>query len=118
MEWVFNIVPMEKKNTNKIQVCIDFHNLNKATPKDEYPMPIADMLINNASRHRVISFLDGNVGYNKFFVPKEYMSKRAFHCPGFIDLFEWVVMTFGLKNVGTTYQRTMNLIFYDLLGIY
>jgi hypothetical protein len=42
---------MEKKNTSKIQVCIDFHNLNKATPKDEYPMPIADMLINNASGH-------------------------------------------------------------------
>jgi hypothetical protein len=38
---------MEKKNTGKIWVCIDFHNLNKATTKDEYPMPIADMLINN-----------------------------------------------------------------------
>jgi hypothetical protein len=51
MEWVFNIVPVEKKNTGKIWVCIDFHNLNKATPKDGYPMPIADMLINNASGH-------------------------------------------------------------------
>jgi hypothetical protein len=40
---------MEKKSTDKIQVCIDFHNLKKATPKNEYPMPIADMLINNAS---------------------------------------------------------------------
>jgi hypothetical protein len=47
---------MEKENTNKIQVCIDFCNLNKATPKDEYPMPIADMLINNAFGHRVITF--------------------------------------------------------------
>jgi hypothetical protein len=44
---VSNIVPMEKKNTGRIRVCIDFHNLNKATSKDEYPMPIADMLINN-----------------------------------------------------------------------
>jgi hypothetical protein len=42
---------MEKKNTGKIQVCIDFRNLNKSTPKDEYPMPIADMLINIASGH-------------------------------------------------------------------
>jgi hypothetical protein len=50
-EWVSNIVPMKKKNTGKIQVCIDFRNLNKATPKDEYLMPIADMLINNASGH-------------------------------------------------------------------
>jgi hypothetical protein len=50
-EWVSSIVPIEKKNTNKIRVCIDFHILNKATPKDEYPMPVADMHINNASRH-------------------------------------------------------------------
>jgi hypothetical protein len=41
----------------------------------------------------------------------------AFHCPRFIGLFEWVVMTFGLKNAGATYQRAMNLIFHDLLGI-
>jgi hypothetical protein len=45
------------------------------------------------------------------------MSKMAFYCPGFIGLFKWVVMTFGLKNVSTTYQRAMNLIFHDLLGI-
>jgi hypothetical protein len=89
---------MEKKNTSKIWVCIDFHNLNKANPKDEYPMPIADMLINNASGHRVISCLDGNAGYNQIFMAKEDMSKMAFRCPSFISLFEWVVMTFGLKN--------------------
>ena len=63
-EWISNIVPIEKKNTDKIRVCIDFRDLNKAMPKDEYPMPIADMLINDASRHKVIGFLDGNVGYN------------------------------------------------------
>jgi hypothetical protein len=80
-------------------------------------MPIADMLINNASEHRVISFLDGNAGYNQIFMAKEYMFKTAFCCPGFIGLFEWVVMTFGLKNVGAIYQRAMNLIFHDLLGI-
>jgi len=57
-------VPVEKKNSGKIRVCIDFRDLNKATLKDEYPMPIADMLINEASGHHVISFLDGNAGYN------------------------------------------------------
>ena len=45
------------------------------------------------------------------------MSKTTFRCPGFISLFEWVVMTFGLKNTGATYQRAMNLIFHDLLGV-
>jgi hypothetical protein len=48
---------------------------------------------------------------------EEDMSKMTFCCPGFIDLFEWVVMTFGLKNVSATYQRSINLIFHDLLGI-
>jgi hypothetical protein len=51
-------------------------------------MPIADMLINNASGHRVISFLDGNAGYNQIFMAEEDMSKTTFHCPGFIDLLE------------------------------
>jgi hypothetical protein len=114
---VFNIVPVEKKNTDKILVCIDFRNLNKATSKDEYSMLIADVLINNASGQRVISFLDGNADYNQIFIIKDDMSKTAFRCPSFIDLFEWVVMTFGLKNASATYQRAMNLIFHDLLGI-
>jgi hypothetical protein len=116
-EWVSNIVPVEKKNTSKIWVCIDFRNLNKATPKDEYPMPIGNMLINNASEHRVIGFLYGNAGYNQIFMVEEDMYKTTFCCPSFIGLFEWVVITFGLKNTGATYQRAMNLIFHDLLGI-
>ena len=80
-------------------------------------MPIADMLINEVSGHRVISFLDGNVGYNQIFMAEEDTSKMAFRCPGFVGLFEWIVMTFGLKNAGATYQRAMNLIFHDLIGI-
>jgi hypothetical protein len=116
-EWISNIVPVEKKNTGKIQVCIDFRNSNKATPKDEYPMHIADMLINNASGYRVISFFDGNVSYNQIFMAAEDMSKTGFRCPSFIGLFECVVMTFGLNIADATYQRAMNLIIHDLLGI-
>jgi hypothetical protein len=108
---------VEKKNTDKILVYIDFCNLNKATPKDEYPMHIANIFINNASEHQVISFVDGNAGYSQIFMAEEDMPKMTFRCPSFIGLFEWVVMTFGLKNVGATYQRAMNLIFHDLLGI-
>jgi hypothetical protein len=80
-------------------------------------MPIADMLINNTSGYRVIRFLDGNASYNQIFMAEEDMSQTAFHCPGFIDLFEWVIMTFGLKNAGATYERAMNSIFHDLVGI-
>jgi hypothetical protein len=114
-EWVFNIVPVEKESF-KLRVCIDFRNLNRATPKFEYHMPVADMLINNASGNRVISFLDGNVGCNQIFMAEEDASKTTSICPGFIVLFEWVVMTIGLKNVGATYQRALNLIFRELMG--
>ena len=48
---------------------------------------------------------------------EENTSKTAFVCPGFFGLFERVVMTFGLKNASATYQRAMNLIFHDLLGV-
>jgi hypothetical protein len=116
-EWVSNIVPVTKKDSEKIRVCIDFRDLNRATPKDEYPMLIADMLINDALGHRVIIFLDGNADYNHIFMAEEDMSKTAFICPGFVGLFEWVVMTFGLNNAGATYQRAINLIFHDLIGV-
>jgi hypothetical protein len=116
-EWVSNIVPVEKKNTRKIRICVDFRDLNRATPKGEYPMPIADILIDSASGNKMISFLDGNASYNQIFMAKEDVSKTAFRCLGFVGLFKWVVMTFGLKNAGATYQRAMNLIFHDLLGV-
>ena len=96
-------MPVEKKGSGKIRACIDFRDLNRATPKDEYPMPIAEMLINDASGHKVISFLDGNAGYNQIFMAEEDSAKTAFRCPGFVGLFKWTVMTFGLKNDGATY---------------
>jgi hypothetical protein len=116
-EWVSNIVHVEKKNTRKIRICVDFRDLNRATPKGEYPTPIADILIDSASGNKMISFLDGNASYNQIFMAKEDVSKTAFRCLGFVGLFKWVVMTFGLKNAGATYQRAMNLIFHDLLGV-
>ena len=87
-KWISNIVPVEKKDLGKIRVCIDFRDLNKATPKDEYSMSIADMLINESSGHRVISFLDDNAGYNQIFMAEEDTSKTAFRCPSFVGLFE------------------------------
>jgi hypothetical protein len=80
-------------------------------------MPVADLLVNSALGNKVISFLDGNAGYNQIFMAKEDVSKTTFHCLGFVGLFEWVIMTFGLKNAGATYQSTMNLIFHDPLEV-
>ena len=62
-EWISNVVPVYKKN-GKLRVCIDFRNLNKATPMDGYPMSVADLLVDAVAGHRIISFTDGNAGYN------------------------------------------------------
>ena len=58
-EWISNVVLVYKKN-GKLRVCIDFRNLNKATPLDGYPVPVADLLVDAAAGHRIISFMDGN----------------------------------------------------------
>jgi hypothetical protein len=113
--WISNIVPVYKKNW-KMTVCIAFRDLNRATPMDGYPMPVADLLVDATSRHKVISFMDGNAGYNQIFMAIEDISKTTFRYLGHTSLFEWIVMTFGLKNAGATYQRAMNYIFHELIG--
>jgi len=83
---------------------------------DGYPMPVADLLVDATARHRIISFMDGNAGYNQIFMAEEDIPKTVFRCPGHVGLFEWIVMTFGLKNAGATYQRAMNFIFHEFIG--
>ena len=95
---------------------VDFRDLNRAMPKDEYPMPVAETLINAVAGHKMMSFMDGNAGYNHFFMAPEDVHKTVFRVPGAVGLFEYLVMTFGLKNAGATYQRAMNYIFHDLIG--
>ena len=77
-------------------------------------MPIAESLADAAAGHKMMSFLDGNARYNQIFMAEEDVYKTAFRCPQ--GLFEFVVMTFGLRNAGGTYQRAMNYIFHDLIG--
>jgi len=60
------------------QSLIGFRGLNKATPKDEYPMPIAEMLVDSAARFKYLSILDDFSGYNKIFIAEEDVSKTAF----------------------------------------
>jgi hypothetical protein len=57
VDWASNIVPIEKKDSRKIRVYTDFRDLNRAIPKDEYHMPISDMLINDASGPGLVAFL-------------------------------------------------------------
>ena len=78
-------------------------------------MLVADLLIDVAAGHEVLSFMDGTAGYHQIPVAEEDHNKTAFHCPRFAGAFEYVVMPFGLKNAGATYQHAMNLIFHDIL---
>jgi hypothetical protein len=56
---------------------------------DGYPMPIANLLVDATAGHQIISFMDGNVGYNQIFMAEEDIPKTAFICPGHVGLFEW-----------------------------
>jgi hypothetical protein len=95
---------------------VDFNDLNRATPKDEYPMAIPETLINAAVGNKILNFMDGNVGYNQIFMAPKDIHKTAFRMPGAMRSFKCVVITFGLKNAGATYQRAMNYICHDLIG--
>jgi hypothetical protein len=95
---------------------VDFRNLNRATPKDEYLMPVAEMLINAATGNKIMSFMAGTASYNQIFMALEDIHKIAFRVPGAVGLFEYVVMTFGLKNAGAMYQHAMNYIYHDLIS--
>jgi hypothetical protein len=83
---------------------------------DGYPIRVAGALVNATAGHKVISFMDGNAGYNQIFMAIEDIAKTAFRCPSHVGLYEWIVFTFGLKNVGATYQRAMNYKFHELIG--
>ncbi|CAN6583621.1 unnamed protein product [Malus baccata var. baccata] len=116
VEWLANIVPVLKAITKAVRCCVDYRNINSATLKDEYPMPMADLSVDAVAKHKVLSFMDGNAGYNQIKMAPEDIHKTTFRCPGHVGAYEYLVMPFGLKNAGATYQRAMNAIFHDLIG--
>ena len=92
---------------------MDFCNLNKACPKDESPLSNIDLLVNSATGNSMFSFMDGYSGYNQICMAARDAEKTAFRT--LIGNFYYTVMPFGLKNAGTTYQRTMTTIFHDMM---
>ncbi|CAN6691094.1 unnamed protein product [Malus baccata var. baccata] len=116
VEWLANIVPVLKVVTKAARCCVDYRNINSVTPKYEYPMPMVDLSIDAVAKHKVLSFMHGNAGYNQIKMAPEDIHKTAFRCPGHVGAYEYLVMPFGLKNASATYQRAMNVIFHDLIG--
>ncbi|PKI48924.1 hypothetical protein CRG98_030700 [Punica granatum] len=76
-EWVANIVPVEKKD-GRVRVCVDYRDLNKASPIDNFPLPHIDVLVDNTARHTLFSFIDGFSGYNQIRMAEEDKIKTTF----------------------------------------
>jgi ribonuclease HI len=112
-KWVSNLVPTRKK-TGEIRLCIDFRNLNKASLKDNYPLPKMDHLLQSVVGSSRISLLDGFSGYNQVLVHPDDQEKTAFTTPW--GTFMYVKMSFGLMNAGATFQRAMDIAFIEETG--
>ena len=107
-DWLANVV-MVKKSNGKWRMCVDFMDLNRACPKDSYPLPQIDTLVDSTARHELLSFMDAFSGYNQIKMKEEDQEKTSFVTSQ--GLFCNKVMSFGLKNAGAMYQRLMNKIF-------
>jgi hypothetical protein len=113
-QWVSNLVLVNIKQ-GTIRVCMNFHDLNKACPKDNFPTPFIDQIVNECAGYKVFSFMDGFLGYNRIQIKPKDQHKTAFICPW--GTFSYRKMPFGLKNVGATFQRAMSFSFHDLKHI-
>ena len=105
---------MVKKANGKWRMCVDFMDLNKACPKDSYPLPWIDTLVDSTARHQLLSFMDAFLGYNQIKMEEADQEKTSFVTSQ--GLFCYKVMPFGLKNAGATYQRLMNKMFTHQIG--
>ena len=112
-DWLANVV-MVKKANGKWRMCVDFMDLNRACPKDSYPLPRIDTLVDSTTRHELLSFMDAFSGYNQIKMNEEDQERTSFVTSQ--GLFCYKVMPFGLKNTGATYQRLMNKMFTDQIG--
>jgi hypothetical protein len=110
--WISNISVVAKPNSH-IRICVDFHDLNKGSLKDEFPLPNIDMIVDLIVLHSLLSFMDGFFGYNQIFINPQDKYKITFT----IDWGKncWVMIPFGLKNVDKKYQRSITLIFHDYI---
>src|SRR3954464_4607161 len=112
-QWLANVV-MVKKSNGKWRMCVDFTDLNKACPKDSFPLPRIDYLVDNPLGHQLLSFMDAFSGYNQIMMAEEDREKTAFITES--GIYYYRVMPFGLKNAGATYQQLVNKLFKHQIG--
>lgn len=94
-------------------MCVDYRDLNKANPNEDFPLPHIEVFVDNISQHLVFSFMDDFLGYNKIKIALADMEKTTFIIPW--GSYCYKVVPFGLKNAGITYQRAMMTLFQDMI---
>ena len=112
-DWLANVVVVPKKE-GKWRVCVDYTNLNNACPKDSFPLPRINQIVDSTAGQGMLSFLDAFSEYHQIPMAPTDEEKTAFITPH--GLYCYKVMPFGLKNTSATYQRLMTKIFKPLVG--
>ena len=112
LEWLANDVTVPIKD-GKVRVCVDFCDMNKAIPNDDFPLSHIDMLVDSTAGHSMLSFMDGFSRYNQIMMALEEMEKISFITER--GTYCYWVMPFGLKNARVTYQRASTTLFHDMM---
>jgi ribonuclease HI len=112
-EWLANTV-MVKKANGKWRMCIDFTDLNKACPKDEFPLPRIDSLVDVAASSELMSMLDCYSGYHQIWMKKEDEPKTNFITPS--GTYCYLRMLEGLKNAGGSFSRMTAKVLHSQIG--
>ena len=107
-DWLANVVLVKKAN-DKWRLCIDFTNVNRACPKDSFPLPRINLIVDATADHKLLSFMDAFSGYNQIRMDPNDQEKTSFVIGQ--GTYCYQVMPFRLKNAGATYQRLVNRIF-------
>src|SRR3954465_9449803 len=113
-DWVANHVLVPKKNTDILRMCIDYSGLNKHCPKDPFPFPRIDQVIDSTDGAELLYFLDAYSGYHQIRMKESDQKATSFVTP--FGIFCSVTMPFGLKNACATYQRMMQKCLKDQIG--
>jgi len=98
--WLANIIPVQKKN-GQLQICVDFKDLNNACPKDEFPLPITELLVGAPIGFGALYFMDGFSGHNQIKMNPEDEELTTFRTPH--GTYCYTIMSFGLKKARATY---------------
>ena len=93
---------------------MDYTDLNKVCPKDEYLLPMIDQIVDSTSRCELLCFLDAYSGYHQISICIDDEEKIAFVTP--FSVYCYMKMPFGLKNAGSTYQKCVHIVLEGQIG--